>query len=418
VLFATCSGTLAREVPDLLLYHDAADRRRSRISHNGALDNSERDFKDVTLGRGKFRVFHQKKDEQGISYGPSDEESRLNVNHASAEELAKLPGLTPETAAAIIDYRDPDNEVTQSGAEQDEYAAVTPPYRPHNAPFRTTREILMVLGLSQEDFLGEDLNQNGLLDPEEDDGQETEPNDNADGRLDAGWSGHVTVHSEVPNENAAGDPRVNVQDADESSLAEVPGLTRQLAQAMVRYRGQNRFESLADLLQVTASTGNNRPPNSPPPGPSRNPRPPSQPNPNSEGNRPGEKLISEDLLIEIADDLTAQSEPIQKGAININTADPEVLACLPGITEEIAHAIVSYRTSNGFFANVAWLLKVPGINAQIFKQVEPRVCTRSHTFRILSEGKVTSTGASKRIQAIVRISDFYVDTLSIREDNL
>jgi hypothetical protein len=95
-----------------------------------------------------------------------------------------------------------------------------------------------------------------------------------------------------------------------------------------------------------------------------------------------------------------------------------VLACLPGIEPELAQAIVAHRQSSGFFQNIAWLLKVPGMNRQIFKQVAPRVSVRSETFRILSEGKISSTGARKRLQVIVRVGPSSVETLSFREDDL
>ena len=58
------------------------------------------------------------------------------------------------------------------------------------------------------------------------------------------------------------------------------------------------------------------------------------------------------------------------------------------------------------------------MNLQIFKQVAPRVSARSETFRILSEGKINSTGARKRLQVIVRIGPSSVETLSFREDDL
>ena len=120
--------------------------------------------------------------------------------------------------------------------------------------------------------------------------------------------------------------------------------------------------------------------------------------------------------MEIGDDVTTLPGNEQPGAVNINTAGVDVLMCLPGITPELAQAIVSYRKSAGFFPNVAWLLKVDGVTRDIFRQVSPKVTVRSETFRILSEGKVTSTGARKRIQTIVRLSAGAFETLSWRED--
>ena len=76
------------------------------------------------------------------------------------------------------------------------------------------------------------------------------------------------------------------------------------------------------------------------------------------------------------------------GAININTAGLDVLACLPGMTRDLAQTIISQRQSAGFFANTAELLKVPALTRDIFKQIAPLVTARSETFRILSEGKI------------------------------
>jgi DNA uptake protein ComE-like DNA-binding protein len=275
-------------------------------------------------------------------------------------------------------------------------------------------------------FAGEDANQNGLLDPEEDDGNESYPPDNRDGILDAGWSGSLTVHSSVRNVNAAGEPRVNVQSADESSLAGVRGFSTELARSIVAYRGQNKIESLADLLEVTAVREENQartqpnqgatPAPAPPPDGGPRSRPGAAPNSQMPQPPPGPKVISEDQLMDIADDLTTIEAREQHGAININSASPEVLACLPGITPELAQAIISYRKSIGFLPNIAWLLKVPGLNRQMFKQVAPRVSARSETFRILSEGQVTSTGARKRLQVIVHLGATEIETLSYRED--
>jgi competence ComEA-like helix-hairpin-helix protein len=410
-----------------LIYHDAVDRKRAAKNHNGAMYDSAQDFRDVSLGRGQFRVFRQgDRDEGGkILYGIADEESRLNVNRASADDLGKLYGMRPEIAAAIMDWRDPDNTPTPGGAEAEYYASLQPPYLPRNGPLQTTREMLMISGVTRELFLGEDTNQNGLLDAEEDDGADSLPPDNRDGILDAGWSGLVTVDSSVLNRNAAGEERVNIQSADEKTLTAVRGISAELAKAIVVYRGQKQFQSVADLLELGAvipqnpsqpAPGNQNQPANAPPTTARGRAAQSSQGANSGAQATGPKLVSEELLMEIADDLTTLSEDSQPGAININTAKAEVLACLPGISQELAQAIVAYRRSAGFFPNIAYLLKVDGFTRDIFKQVAAKVCCRSETFRILGEGKIKSTGARKRIQVIVRLKPGEIETLSWRED--
>ena len=396
-----------------LLYLDADQRRKTRQNHTAGLYNSPSDFRDVALGRGQFRVFRQGSRSEGgqVVYGVSDEESRLNVNHASAEDLGRLDNMPTEVAAAIVDFRDEDSNTSPNGAEQDYYASLQPPYIPRDGPLRTLKELLLVRGMNRNQFLGEDVNLNGALDPEEDDGDASYPRDNGDGHLDTGWAALFTLNSQARNVNAAGESRINAQTADENTLTQVQGITTDIARAIVAYRGQTRLESVVDLLNVTAM----RPQNQGPPN-NRQGGQPGQPQPAPQMQPSGPPLISEDLLRDVADYFTTAEEQEQPGSVNVNTASIEVLRCLPGITRELADAIVSHRQSSGYFQNIAGLLRVPGMTRDIVKGLGSRVDVRSETFRILSEGKVNSTGARKRIEVIVRVGPSSVDTLSYRED--
>jgi hypothetical protein len=192
-----------------LLYRDARDRSRNGRNHTGELYDSPGDFRDVTFGRGQFRVFRGGRPDEsgGIIYGVSDEESRLNVNYASAEALSKLEGMTPDIAASIIDWRDEDSQVTPNGAEADYYTSLQPPYRPRNGPIQTIRELLMVRGVSRKLLLGEDWEPRSGTWSEPEDTVETEA-------PDQGWASLLTVDSAVNNVNASGEDRVNIQTAD------------------------------------------------------------------------------------------------------------------------------------------------------------------------------------------------------------
>ena len=238
-----------------LLYQDARERTRSAVNHTGRLADDPSDFRDVRLGRGQFSVFRAARigEGTGIVYGVLDEESRLNINTASAEELRKLYAITADLVSAIMDWRDSDNAVSQGGAEADYYASRQPPSRPRNAPFETVRELLMVRGMSSKSLFADDLHATGLV---EGNGLGDDPAKRLEGQVavtDTGWAGLVTANSGVDNVNAAGQPRVNVQSADQSTLEGVRGITPEIARAIVAYRGQNRLESITDLLDVTAA---------------------------------------------------------------------------------------------------------------------------------------------------------------------
>jgi DNA uptake protein ComE-like DNA-binding protein len=325
--------------------------------------------------------------------------------------------MPPTTPPAILDWRDPDDQVTPNGAEIDAYASLPSPYKPRNAPFQTVAELLMVQNVPAELLQGEDANFNGLLDPEEDDGNLSDPPDDANGSLNAGWSALLTVNSSTQNNSASGETRLNLNTAEATDLQQIPGITDTIAQAIVNSRANRQMENLLDLLEVRAANPGNPSP------PQMTPSPElqiAQPNPTAspQNSTPtGPPLIDESLLKKIADFITTSDQATLPGLVNVNTAPADVLACLPGLDPQTAQAIINHRSSAGFFANITSLLDVPTISTETLRQLAPTITTRSETFRILSEGIVTSSNARKRIELIVHIDASGVDTLAYR-DNL
>lgn len=426
-----------------LLYQNAHDRSRNGKNHTGEYYNSPDQFRDVAFGRGKFRVFRRGRQDEGggIIYGVSDEESRLNVNYAGIEELTNIDQMTTYIAGAIMDWRGSGNSPATNGANADYYMSLQPPYQPRNGPFETIREMLMVRGVTRDLLFGRDTHENGLLPPAGDGEDDSFSSDGLVADTDGGWAGIMTVFSLDKNVTAGGQDRVNVQTADQTALTGVRGISPAVASAIVSYRGQNQLQSIADLLDVTApnnqsqtqsqrrsgrssSTSNSNSDSSSNQDNSNQSSSDAQNNSdtsssNSSSSSSGRKVINQELLIDIADEIsTTDSNQDLAGMINVNTASLDVLACLPGVDRQLAQAIISYRQSSGFFANTAELLKVDGMTPAIFKQVAPLVSARSETYRILSEGEINSTHARQRIQVIVHVDLNDVSTLSYREDDL
>ena len=82
------------ETAKALIYEDSQDRGDRNTHHTGALYEDASQFQDINFSRGTFRVGHgERQNQDGTwTFGVRDEDGKLNINTASKEELAKLPG--------------------------------------------------------------------------------------------------------------------------------------------------------------------------------------------------------------------------------------------------------------------------------------------------------------------------------------
>lgn len=253
------------------------------------------------------------------TFGLVDETGKLNLNAVTTEVLEALPNMTPEFAAAIVDWRDEDSELSDYGAESETYLLMDPPYECKNAPFETVEELFLLSGASEELLLGEDTNRNGILDPNENDGDQSLPLDNRDGRLDTGLLEYFTVYSRESTLATDGEERVNVNDDNEgleAVLSEILGSDR--ASEIGAAGGD--FENMLDYYRASGMTA--------------------------------------DEFAKVDGELTVYEEP-PFGLVNINTASRAVLAALPGIGEDNVDAVLGQRASlGGIQTSLAWITDV------------------------------------------------------------
>ena len=64
---------------------------------------------------------------------------------------------------------------------------------------------------------------------------------------------------------------------------------------------------------------------------------------------------------------------LDKGLVNLNTADVAALMTLPGIGESRAKAIISYREQHGAFAQIEDIMKISGIKQAAFSKIKDKI---------------------------------------------
>ena len=168
-----------------------------------------------------------------------------------------IPGMTYELADAILDFIDSDDTPRTNGCESEYYNGLSPAYSAKNSPLESLDELLLVRGVTSEYLYGEDFNRNGLLDPNENDGDASWPPDNADGALQLGWSAYLTVYGREKNTRWDGTNRININD---NNLADLYDKLEQefdatVAQFVIAYRVSSQVQ--AAVNQAAGGSNNN-----------------------------------------------------------------------------------------------------------------------------------------------------------------
>lgn len=335
--------------------------------------DNEEDFNDIMLAGGRFTV------------RAVDEASKLNINTATRGQLLALPNMVEDVADAIIDWRDKDDTPRPGGAEAGYYENLQFRYVARNGPFRTIRELLMVKGVSEEFFFGEDTNFNGRLDYNERDGDASPPHDDEDSELDPGWIAYLTCYSYDNNTDADGNSRVNINNAEERQLQNSLSITGSQARWIVENRPNNGYQSIADLINNNS---------------------PKQPQRSSGRDSDEAEPMDLQTFSQIADMITVSSEQRILGRVNVNTASEDVLTALLGGGDTavlVAQDIIAYREGLMYgMQSIAELLQTVSIDK--FKSIANFITTRSNVYTtrcVATADRGQTDGLSLQTEAVV-----------------
>ena len=317
-----------------------------------------------------------------LRYGLTDEASKLNVNTATEEMLGKVPGFTSSLTQALLDFLDPDDTPRPEGAEQEYYDALPSPYKVFNGPLSTLDELLLVRGFTPQILYGEDANLNFTLDPNEDDGDQSWPPDNTDGKLNAGLYPLLTVASYDLDQTSDGIPRVNLNDPQD------PINTNDLPAAVGAYIQALRSNSItlthaAELLEATTKV-------------------------KDEAGKEAELAsgVGPAELPTVLDRFSVTPDLELPGRINLNTASPAVLQTVPGIDENLAGIIDSARQAltPEKRQTIAWLYTDDIVKADVFKKLAPFFTARSWQYSFNVVGYGVPSGRYRVLQVIIDLA--------------
>ncbi len=345
----------------------------------GKLRLPEENFNQVACGEGTYTLFIENRtDENKTEYGLMDENSKININSASKETLMKLPGVDEIIADSIIDWRSATAKASALGAKDEYYSQLSTPYLCKNAPFDTIEEILLVKGMTPALLYGEDANLNGVLDPNENDGDGSFPPDNSDGTLDKGMYPYITVYSYDWNQAFDGTKRININQARQNDLRQLSnyGLTNSDISNIISARRNRQFQTIADLLDVNG--------------------------------------ITNAKFGAIADYITTSQREKLIGLVNVNTAPREVLLAIPGIDETAADKIIERRIgAEGPFTDLGQVASA--IGKASMKKASDSITLRSSQFTIQSVGALSGRQGKVRLMAVVDRSVIPIQYLYFRD---
>jgi DNA uptake protein ComE-like DNA-binding protein len=338
-----------------------------------------------------FTVYAPQRDNAtGVRYGLIDQSGLVNLNVATPQMLSGVPGLNEEQIDALLDWRDRDDIPRPNGAEINYYASIQPVgYRCKNGPLLTLEELLLVRGFSAETLYGEDANLNGLLDPNEADGQDRFPADNGDSEMTPGLIRWATVISYETDRTREDQPRVNINGGeDELAALSDSDLPPKTIQFIELYRAEGGvFRHPSDLLNMQYVLREDHP---------------------EAGLLRGSVIssgVGAGVLATVMDALTTRpgGSGMYLGLININTAPQEVLATLEAVDDNLAQRIVAHRSSLEPPHNetVAWLFSEGLVDVAEFKGLAPEITTRSNQYRVRSIGYNRQTGQYRVLEALI-----------------
>lgn len=314
-----------------------------------------------------------------------DESSKLNLNTVTSAMLQALPlpDMTPEFADAIVAWR----TATGTAATNAEsyYTQLIPPRHNKGAPYESVDELRLINGATLDLILGEDTNRNGVLEPNENDGEDSAPRDDQNGVLLAGLLEYVTVYSSQPATSASGARRINITTLNTAQA--VQALGTRLTTAGITQQRATQIMQRVSAAQVPVQLGGRG-------GGAGAQAPTPTPYASVAEFMLSTQMTPEEFAMVHTEFTAVAATPagaLATGLVNVNTASEAVLSAIPGIGPENAPTLVGYRQSHpDEMTSFAWLPSV--LSAAAIRQAGRYITDQSYQF----SADIAAVGANGR----------------------
>ncbi|MEE2908345.1 MAG: helix-hairpin-helix domain-containing protein [Planctomycetota bacterium] len=258
------------------------------------------------------------------------EAGRLDINHATVEQLSSLPMMDVGQAQAVVEAR-------QSRSDQ---------------RFHSIHDLLAIEGIEAQDLFG-DLSEEESMDQAL--GLEGDLAERVEQRLQvAGSRGLVdvlTVYGFEPNLQRSGRRRIdlNVPWSDELARRVTERFGEGAAQALEQIFQETSFDEDAKIVRVLRDF-----------------------------------QVPTREWVDPLDALTTRSDVHVAGRLDLNTASADTMETLPGIDRSLADRLVSERESldEQERASIAWPVLRDVLSPEAFEAIADLVTVRSWTWRV------------------------------------
>jgi general secretion pathway protein K len=220
---AEMSATLSfkKSIKKKFLAEAGIERGIMEIFYRNANKKKDITFESLEVWRTDGAPYNVETDDGNYEVRITDEAGKVDINRTPEVILKNMlvniglaMGDADTITDSIMDWKDPDDLHRLHGAESDYYMSLPHPYKAKNTNFETLEELILVRGVSREILYGNE-EKRGIID-------------------------FLTVNSSMA--------KININAAPREVLLSIPGMSSDLAEALIASRETKAIQDIQGIL--------------------------------------------------------------------------------------------------------------------------------------------------------------------------